>query len=113
MKIIRELGQFLFGTSPDMRLKTKAVIDKYGDLYIDKNGRGLVAQRCIHKDMDPQGVTDHCNHNCPHFEEPEAGITEPTNAHMGPGGMRRCVTLDICHGKVLEFDELDDQRGKE
>jgi len=113
MKIFKMLGKFFSGTSPKREAKMKGEIDDLGDLWTDKGGRGLTLQRCTHKHFDRRGKTDRCNHNCPLFGEPEIGYTEPTNPEFGPAGMRRITVLEICHGKVLEFSKLDDQRGKE
>jgi len=75
----------------------KGEIDKLGNLIIDR-GQTKV-QTCPFNSVatwDNQ-LESPCGDWCPHFGEPE---------NINPNETR----IEICHGKVLKFTELEDKR---
>ena len=71
----------------------KGKIHRDGTLYIERAGK-FKAQEC--RKTGWHGGS-YCNDYCPHFGEP---------VQMG------YVSVSICEGTVLIFDELIDERGK-
>ena len=84
----------------------KGKIDKGGSLL-----KGLKYQYCPF-DREERS----CGDWCPHFGEPMSGekfspsTSTVMNLNVEPNGLTR---LDICHGKILMFDEFKDERKHE
>jgi hypothetical protein len=79
----------------------KGTIDRKGYLFI-KRGKNFIDQFCISQE-------DGCGHWCPHFSEPE-NIYDPKTGQND--GVTLVVRLELCHGKILYFDEFADERNK-
>jgi hypothetical protein len=79
----------------------KGCIDQKGFLLI-KRGKKFTDQVCpFHEDF--------CGDWCPHFSEPDK-IYDPKTGQND--GVTLVVRLELCHGKVLYFDEFVDERIK-
>lgn len=79
----------------------KGKIDIRGNLFISR-GKKEKEQSCP---FDP--VEAFCWDRCPHFSEPEI-ITDPKTGHND--GVSYVTRLELCHGKILYFDDFVDER---
>ena len=70
----------------------KGKIDTEGELWVTRGGKGT-------RQVCPWDAAK-CSHYCPHFGEPyNDNIRQPER-----------MNIEICHGKVLVFDEFEDER---
>ena len=76
----------------------KGLINQYGSLCIERKGV-MKYQYCPNKSLNVEieMIDAACGDYCPHFGEPET---------INPNETR----IEICHGKVLKFTELEDKR---
>ena len=62
-----------------------------------------VFMKCIYNgDVFPKHYESYCGHWCPHFSEPDVVYSDNN----------KVTRIQICHGKVLYFDEFVDERIK-
>jgi hypothetical protein len=71
-----------------------AKIDSNGYLHIERAGK-MVGQGCAFGGSTPEVGLLRCGDWCPHFGEVDVG---------------RALILNICHGTVLYFGTLTDER---
>jgi hypothetical protein len=83
----------------------KGCISQRGTLLI-KRGKIFIDQFC-HFVPVPDWE---CSDKCPHFSEPE-NIYDPKTGQND--GVTLVTRLQLCHGKILYFDEFTDERAKE
>lgn len=76
-------------------------INQYGNLEIKRNGK-LIVQWCFFNHRDGG---HHCGDWCPQFGEPDSyrGSEEAPNPAL----------LNICQGRLLNFDKFIDERGED
>jgi hypothetical protein len=88
----------------------KGKIDSDDNLEIQR-GEKYKEQCCLYQQEDSEGNDGPCGGWCPQFGEPEEDTDSVYDKNMVLSEIPTGKTfLQICQGRVLEFDELIDER---